>query len=216
MAQYGTLDQLFLCRKRKSFFLDCDEILDGHAFMQWLELSEYKNFSAMRFSGYSHFREAKFEALSHEDLSLLVKKESFKPDALWDEDERMGLLYRCEGEKKTGINGLDGSPMLHHYGGVRTKEELLKKFSAWGHHWERNWGELVQEEFSRPFNGTDFIRKYRYREVETIFDPLKESIPEAAMLTLDQHLKGLHRFPNVIIVSKKEMFKKQLEHEFGN
>ena len=206
----------FYAESEYLLFLDCYEIIDGQAFSRWLELDEYKKFSAMRFSGYSHFREAKFEALSHEDLSLLVKKESFRPDDLWDEDERMGLLFRCEGEKKTGINGLDGSPMLRHYSGVRTKEELLKKFSTWGHHWERKWEELVREEFSRPFNGTDFIRKYRYREVETTFDPLKESIPEVVKLSLDQHLKGLRRFSNVIIVSKKEMFKKQLEYEFGN
>lgn len=196
------------------FFLDSDEIVDSDAFLSWLNQTQLDNFFAWRFSGYSHFREAKFEALEHTDLSLLVRKSVLRPEFLWDEDERMGLMYRC-GKMQSGVKGIDGRPMIRHYSGVRTKAEFLKKFSAWGHHWERNWTELTDEEFSRPFNGEDFIRRYRYAEIEAKFDPLNEIIPSLQPHSLGEHLKGLHRFLNVNIVSKEEMFKRQLENDFA-
>ena len=44
-----------------------------------------------------------------------------------------------------------------------TRDEMLKKISTWGHNKDRNWVELVEEEFSREFNGTDFIHGYTYK-----------------------------------------------------
>jgi hypothetical protein len=195
------------------FFLDCDEIVDSNAFAH--SLKDLKDFSALRFASFSHFRQAKFEALDPEDSSLLVRKSALQPEFLWDEDERIGMFFRIAGEKKLNVCGSDGKPMVRHFSGVRTREELLKKFSTWGHHWERKWSDLVDEEFSRPFNGADFVRGYRYREIEPQFDPLEQRVPSLPNITRDEHLKNLHRFPNVIIVSKKETFKKQLEYEFA-
>lgn len=196
------------------FFLDCDEIVDPQRFKDWLTGAGTKDFSAYRFAGFWHFREAKFEAVTCDDLSLLVKKTAIDPDFLWSEDERMGLFQHLSGKKKLGVRGCDGAPMIRHYSGVRTQEEFIKKFSSWGHHWERDWKSLIREEFSRPFNGEDFIRHYRYRETEPIFDPLLEKAPETQNVTYEEHLKGLHRFPNVVMVSRKEAFKRQLEYEF--
>lgn len=196
------------------FFLDCDELIDSKRFSNWMEKTDLLDYSALRFSGCWHFREAKYESLSHDDLSLLVKKQAIDPHFLWDEDERMGLFQRLSGKKQLGVCGCDGAPMIRHYSGVRTKEELIKKFSSWGHYWERDWGSLIHQEFSRPFNGTDFVRFYRYRTMKPVFDPLLESIPQVREVTYEDHLRGLHRFPNVIMVSKKESFKQQLDHEF--
>ena len=187
--------------------------MDSNAFAHCL--SDLKDFSALRFASYSYFREAKFEALDPEDSSVLVRKSALRPEFLWDEDERIGMFSRIAGEKRLNVFGADGKPMIRHYSGVRTKEELLKKFSTWGHHWERKWDDLVQEEFSRPFNGTDFVRGHRYREVKPQLDPLEERVPSLPSITRSEHLKNLRRFPNVIIVSQKETFKKQLEHDFA-
>lgn len=195
-------------------FLDCDEIVDSQAFSLWLLQADLEKYAAMRFASYYYFREAKFEALAQDDFGLLADKKALHLEFLWDEDERMGIFHNVIGEKKLGVRGLNGEPMIRHYSGVRTKLELLKKFATWGHHWERNWTELVLEEFSRPFNGRDFLRKYRYREVEPILDPLQEQIPLLSSVSLEQHLKGLHRFPNVTMVSREEIFRRQLSNEF--
>jgi hypothetical protein len=196
-------------------FLDCDEIVDSRRFIEWLKKTDLQKNSAYRFACFWYFREAKFEALVADDFSMLVKKKAIDPDFLWDEHERMGLFQRVSQQKRLSVRGHDGIPMIRHYSGVRTKEELIKKFSAWGHHWERDWNSLIQEEFSRPFNGKDFIRRYPHREVQPVFDPLLESIPQLPEISYDEHLKNLHRFPNVIMVSKKETFRRQLEYEFS-
>lgn len=196
------------------FFLDADEIVDSERFQDWLIQADFNDHSAYRFAGFWHFRKAKYEALTCADLSLLVKKTAIDPNFLWNEDERMGLFQCLSGTKQLGVCGCNGIPMVRHYSGVRTKKELIKKFSCWGHHWERNWKSLIQEEFSRTFNGQDFIRRYRYREVQPDFDPLIERIPQVSDVSYAQHLKGLHRFPNVVMVGRKESFKRQLDHEF--
>ncbi len=185
------------------FFLDADEIVDASHFHFQEELS------ASRYAGLWYFREAKFEADIYADLSLLVRKKDLNPEILWDSDERAGIFHRMPGQKKLGVMGADGLPLIRHYGGVRPKEEFLKKCSAWGHYAERNWQHLIEEEFSRPFNGQDFMRRYRYREVKPHFDPLSISIPNLS------EVKGLHRYPNVIMVNPDDAFKLQLAYEFG-
>jgi hypothetical protein len=39
---------------------------------------------------------------------------------------------------------------------------MLKKVSTWAHKTDKNWNELIEEEFSRDFNGTDFVHNYKY------------------------------------------------------
>lgn len=204
---YSSPDTEFL------FFLDCDEIVDAVRFQKWLGQGNHEGCNAYRFAGYWHFREAKYEARTHDDVCLLVRKKAIDPQYLWSEDERMGLLQSFSGKKLLGMLGLDSLPLVRHYSGVRTQEEFLKKLSSWGHHWERDWKSLIQEEFSRSFNGCDFIRYYQYHEVEPLFDPLLECIPEHAVVSRQEHLEGLCRFPNVILVGKKDAFKRQIDHE---
>lgn len=192
------------------FFLDCDEIVDGVRFQEWLQQTPMTE-NAWRFAMLWYFREACFEACTQEDLSLLVKKSALDPEMLWDEDERMGLFSRLGGRR--GVLGTDGKPMIRHYSGVRTKEEFLKKCAAWGHHWERDWKKLIEEHFSEPFKGKDFVRRHAYRQVEPLFDPLSESIPKLNPLSFDEHLKRLKRYPNVIMVNQTESFKKYVCHD---
>lgn len=126
----------------------------------------------------------------------------------------MGIFLNAEGDKQRGVLGSDGRPMVRHYTGVRTRGEMAKKLSSWGHHWERDWQTLLAEAYSRPFPGKDFIRGYTYHSAEVSFDPLVEEVPDLPAVSFEEHLKGLHRFPHVIMVSKEEAFRRQLAHDF--
>jgi hypothetical protein len=204
----GTKTDFFL-------FLDCDEIVDPSSFSQWLSSVAIHTLSACRFSCYSYFRDARFEATTHADFSLLAKRVKLRSEHLWDEDERFGIFQRISGEKRLGVKGCDAKPMIRHFSGVRTKEEFQKKLSTWGHHWERDWEDLLNEEYSRPFNGKDFIRRYSYQVVEAAFDPLNETPPLLSKIDLQEHLKGLHRFQNVVRITPQEAFKMDLENGFS-
>ena len=132
-----------------------------------------------------------------------------------DPDERMGLFHLIEGKKLLNVNGLDGSPMVHHYSWVRTKEEMKKKTRCWGHHWERDWESLIENEYSKDFTGKDFIRGYEYILVDPFFDPLKtpsENILDAT--SFDQHLINVKQLDNVKRVSAQEVFRMDLYLKF--
>ena len=58
---------------------------------------------------------------------------------------------------------------------------MLKKVQNWGHKddtaetaWyfksKKTWTELVEEEFSKEFDGTDFVHGYEYKIVENKFN----------------------------------------------
>lgn len=189
------------------FFVDSDEIVESQKFAAWLQKG--CTFNAVRFRTYYYFRETRFQATTWPDGLLFVKKSALDPDWLLDSDERMGLFFKMLGRKERFMLGLDGKPMIHHYSWVRTKEEMLKKVTCWGHHWERNWEERVEEEFSRPFNGTDFVRDYSYREVTPHFD-LEPLTPQSKNISLEEHIKNIKSLSNVIRVTAKEIFRKDL------
>lgn len=93
--------------------------------------------------------------------------------------------------------------MFHHYSWVRTQDEMLKKVRAWGHKGDRNWVQLVNEEFTGPFRGTDFIHGYTYKSVKPFFDiqleaPIFESkgVGKIKRLRKDETL-GLIKFKKV-------------------
>jgi hypothetical protein len=45
---------------------------------------------------------------------------------------------------------------------------MLKKVSGWGHKGDKDWAALVKEEFSRPFNGTDFVHGYQWDTITPV------------------------------------------------
>jgi hypothetical protein len=191
-------------------FLDVDEVVDGTRFRQWLNQNAIMPYSALRLAAYWYFREARYRADCCDDISLLVNKKALHPDHLWSTDERMGIYIGLQGKKGNGVLGLDHAPLVDHYSWVRTKEELRKKFLSWSHHWERSWEELLEAEYAGPFQGKDFIRGYTYHEVEPLFDPLVVEIPDVHPISLQQHVKNLSIFPNVIRVDRETMQRKEL------
>lgn len=141
-------------------FLDADEILDD-GFGRWAE-GATKEDNVYCLSCYWYFRSPKYRSKTMEGCGLLIKKDI----CLWD----VGLnleRQQFHGLPNFRYSGLfDGRPLAHHFSWVRSKEEMLTKVRKWGHKNDRDWVSLVAEEFSRPFNGSDFVHGYEYDIVE--------------------------------------------------
>lgn len=151
-------------------FLDADEIPEGLRFREWLEVSNYHHHSVMKMANYWYFREPIYQALVWEDSAVLLQVRALDPNLLLHQEERDALYDLLPGPKRRKVAGCDGRPMIHHYSWVRTKDEMLKKVKSWGHKGDRNWIELVENEFSQDFKGSDFIHGYRYQTVSSIFN----------------------------------------------
>lgn len=147
-------------------FLDADEIVESQQMLAWLNAFPYQKYGALRLSCYWYFREAAHRAREWEDTPLLVDRKTWDGQLLMDPQERAGGYHAFAGEKMRQVVGMDGCPMLHHYSWVRTKEQMLRKVTSWGHHQDRNWEKLVHEEFSTRFKGKDFVHGYAFDTVE--------------------------------------------------
>jgi hypothetical protein len=152
-------------------FLDVDEIVETERFIPWLNTFPYKDFNAIRFDSYFYFRDIKFRAIETEDWNgiTLVKKSELNDEIFFKHSsERLNFINFVAGNKVVKIGDKTGTPMMHHYSWVRTKEEMLNKVKSWGHHKDRDWASLVEKEFEREFNpneDTCFVHGYRYSEI---------------------------------------------------
>jgi hypothetical protein len=149
-------------------FLDADEIVDNEFGLWFNSINHTKN--SYWLTCYWYFREPIYQSKTYEGCGLLIKKN----DCNWDLElraERQQLFNSnlINGDK-TLILSKDNKPFVHHYSWYRTKDEMLQKVKNWGHKNDTNWIDLVEEEFSRPFNGTDFIHGYNYNIVENKFN----------------------------------------------
>ena len=196
------------------YFCDGDEISDSFRFVDWLKTGDYQYYSAIRFACYWYFRSACYRALEKDDMCLWVRKQDLDPQIFWNEHERMGVYLNIKGNKKEQMKGCDGKPLVHHYSWVRTEAEMYQKFHCWGHFWERDWKKFIQEEYARPFSGTDFIRQYRYEQVEPFFDPLALEAPLVEPIEYRAHLSHIEKMNNVKRVSAQQMFQKELQYLF--
>jgi tetratricopeptide (TPR) repeat protein len=144
--------------------LDADEIIEGDRFSDWLAAGIYREFDAVALTANWYFREPSYQATTLEQAGLLVRKDAITEELIFDDLERWSFLGlpRCSQFQ----SGLDGRPMLHHFSWVRTKEEMLRKVSSWGHNRDLDWRTLVEREFAHDFSGRDFVHRYCYRVVE--------------------------------------------------
>lgn len=197
-------------------YVDVDEIFEPKKFLEWVEKFPYRDYDAVRFASYWYFREARYRATAFPDAALMVRKDLLSAKTIFNPHERMGILLSCEGKKQRCVKALDGQPMMHHFSWVRTQDEMMKKVQCWGHHWERDWSSLIQEEYKRNFDGVDFVRCYEYIEADPVLDPLKNSYKEIKnRISLDEHLQNLHRFPHVMRVTPQIVFRLALIKEFS-
>lgn len=151
-------------------YLEADEIIDTVKFKEWIKTKEYENYDSIKFDNYFYFREPIYQSESWEASVVLVRKEyaNINPFMKLAREQCHELL---DVRKKRALDS-DGLPIIHHYSWVRTKEEMLRKVKSWFHNKDRDWVSLVEEEFSREFNGTDFIpfHQYKYKIVENKFN----------------------------------------------
>lgn len=152
-------------------FVDTDEIIDD-SFKEWFEKNKTSQTNGYWLTCYWYFREPIYQATRTEAAGLLVRKKYCN----WDleiRDERQQLFnsipYFLDGNY-TPILSEEGTPIVHHFSWVRNKKEMLKKVQNWGHKYDKDWKSLVEEEFSRSFNGTDFVHGYSYKVVENKFN----------------------------------------------
>lgn len=148
-------------------FVDADEIVSDN-FKLWFDEIKHTDYSFW-LTCYWYFREPIYRSKTTEGAGLLIKKSKCN----WNvhiRDERQQLF-----NTPNFINGnhipieYDNQPLVHHFSWVRSKDEMLKKVKNWGHKNDKNWTELIDIEFSRTFNGTDFIHGYQYNIVDNIF-----------------------------------------------
>lgn len=150
-------------------FVDTDEIVDDR-FKGWFETTAQYTNTIYWLTCYWYFREPRYQSKTYEGCGLLIRREKCN----WNvniRDERQQLHIGPD-FIQGGYNPIlvDGEPLMHHFSWVRTKDEMLKKVENWGHKGDANWTDLVQEEFSREFNGTDFVHGYQYNIVENKFN----------------------------------------------
>jgi hypothetical protein len=150
-------------------FVDADEIIDDN-FNNWFDAHKNED-TIFWFTCYWYFREPTLQSNTFEGAGLLTPKKYCN----WNLEhwqERPQLLYNSNALDgyRNHFFGKDNLPLLHHYSWVRNKKDMLTKVNNWGHQHDRDWVSLVEEEFARPFNGTDFVHGYTYSTVENKFN----------------------------------------------
>jgi len=158
------------CDTEFVMFMDSDEIFEGELLVQSLENDKelYTQYDEYVFSCYWYFREPRFRAKNLSQCHKLIRSSILTKDIMFSENE-LGAIgfsgkFKCLHEITFNMR-----PILHHFSWVRTKEEMIRKTSSWGHKNDKNWKDLIEEEFSRDFNDTDFVWGYEYDIVEAPF-----------------------------------------------
>lgn len=148
-------------------YIDIDEIVDPIKFNNWLSSGDYKNYDALKLACYWYWREPEYQAEVLEDSIVMLRASAARQ------------LPMQPGGRENYFNKYANSvrlveeqdPMVHHYSWVRSKEEMLKKTNNWSHSKDRSdWHNLIEEEFSRPFNGQSFVNGYRFKNVKNHFN----------------------------------------------
>lgn len=147
-------------------FLDADEVVDSKRFQSWIQVFPLAKMNVIKLANYYYFREICYQSEIFEDSIVLARKSLLTEEMVMDFLDRDKIFRDIAEPKARMVLGQDGQPLVHHYSWVRTKEEMIKKVSTWGHSHERNWVQLVEEEFEGDFNGIDFVHGYHYKTVE--------------------------------------------------
>lgn len=152
-------------------FLDADEICEGEKFLKWLDLLEYKKYSAMRIGAYAYYKPL-IRWKGFQSVSLFIDRKKLNRFLLMEVDERFATYKYTPGEKNIMILSPDGIPLIHHYSWVRTNEESLKKIKTWGHFKDKNWNKLINN--NKINNEKDpFYNLSLEKSPDLFFDPLK-------------------------------------------
>jgi hypothetical protein len=169
-------------------FLDGDEILKSDTFNLFLQAPNFNDRDWYILAVNWFFREPIYKSTELEHTIPLYKKSIMTLDPFDPEVERG---QPCQ-KNPNGVDYLryNGEVLVNHYSWVRTKEEMLKKVSGWGHKNDKDWKSLIEEEFSRDFNGFDFVHNYKFETVEDIYNigKINSLTPPTKIVKADVHL----------------------------
>jgi uncharacterized short protein YbdD (DUF466 family) len=149
--------------------LDSDEVPEGGLMKKYLQEKELSPFDAVSFDCYWYFREPIFRSKKLERCGVIVDKNSITKNLTFNKADRWAYINKGRGLSVSEHQQFEDRPIFHHYSWVRDKEGMIRKATNFGHRAERDWKSLIEEEFSHPFNGKDFIHDYEYETVENIF-----------------------------------------------
>ena len=146
-------------------FIDTDEIIDTTLFNKFKQEFPFNEYDSLKIGNYTYFREPIYRANTNEDSVVMVRKEYaiINPDNLSVEREQLHEMLNVRKRRMVLFND---TPLVHHFSWVRTKEQMVNKVSSWSHRDDKDWISCINEEFSRDFNGKDFIHGYSYETVE--------------------------------------------------
>ena len=150
--------------------LDSDELIEGDRFKTWLNKQIYKNYDVMKLACFWYWRLPVYRAKDYlEDSIVFIKRSALTIPLIFHHNARTATYYACPGKKRRMIiDNDDGLPFIHHYSWVRTYRQMMNKVTSWGHR-EESYVAKVEEEFSREFNGTEFLKKLTYEIVDNTF-----------------------------------------------
>jgi hypothetical protein len=181
-------------------FIDSDEIIEGDRFLKWLDQGLYQSFEALRLAGYIYSTQARFRADKLVNTALMVRQETLDISKMIHPNERQ-RIFNISPNPKTALFDGDGTPFVHHYSWVRTKEECSRKIQTWGHRLDQDWNPVIRNLFENPeeiCNTFDFSLE----EVEPYFDPLCVPIP--------QDKPSVTSFANVRKINESMIFRREI------
>lgn len=147
-------------------YIDADEIVDTSLFKKFIpQISLKPDINSYKLANYWYFRQPNYRANQTEDSAVLVRAAYATKINLDDYGREREQFEYYNTPRMTMV---DNTPMIHHYSWVRTKEEMLNKVRTWGHNKDKDWNSLVEEEFSRDFNGSCFINNYSFTILENV------------------------------------------------
>lgn len=140
-------------------FLDSDEIPEGK------RLAEVPLVEALMVHGYSYWRQPTIRCNQTTPIGLLLTRRfCTKQRILENKQDRKGM--------RAGLRCPEfAQPIIHHFSWARPYEALLRKVQRWGHKDDKPWVHLLEEHWSQPFNGRDFLKRSSTRTYSTVPNP---------------------------------------------
>lgn len=170
---------LSFCEEEHVLLLDADEIIDGDTMKEYLSTGDYLQYDVQALKCYWYFREPIYRAKQTEMAGCIYRKSVCTQEVIFAKNERWAYTNHPHLKVREQLTH-NNKIMCHHFSWVRTKEEMLTKVRNWAHkndyHTFRmgqirvgmGWNDVIEEEFTRPFNGTDFIHGYQYDIVDSL------------------------------------------------
>jgi hypothetical protein len=149
-------------------FLDADEIVDDE-FEEWFETVKHTDLMYW-LTCYWYFREPIYQSKTKESAGLLIRKNQCNWNINVREERQQLFNHKLVNGDLQPILSSSGLPLVHHYSWVRSKTQMIDKVKNWGHRNDKDWVALIEKEFNKEFDGTDFIHGYQYNTVDNKFN----------------------------------------------